>query len=364
MIAHDLNAVAFPKLTDEQMAGLERCSAAKLKRFRDGERLFQVGDRDFRFFVVKSGKVEIVDDSGDAPKTVTVLRPGEFTGDVAQLTGGPALVSAVARGDCEVYEVSPGALREIINLTRTWATSSCRRSSPGGSSCESLANSPGMRVIGSRYSRDTFRVRDFLAKNRVPFTWLDLEADPQVTQLLKQFGVSEADTPVVAWGRKLILRNPSDRELAEALGIRRPLEHTVYDLVVVGRRAGGAGRGGLWRLRGAEHASCWSARGRGARPAAACASRTTSASRPASPAANWPSARPLQANKFGARLAVPSPVTRLTFDGPVLRRCTSTAARRSTAKCLLIATGADYRRLDVEGCERFEGCGVYYAATP
>ena len=94
-------------------------------------------------------------------------------------------------------------------------------------------------MIGSRYSRDTFRVRDFLAKNRVPFTWLDLEADPQVKQLLKQFGLSEADTPVVAWGHKLLLRNPSNRELAEALGLRRPLEQTMYDLVVVG--AGPAG---------------------------------------------------------------------------------------------------------------------------
>ena len=94
-------------------------------------------------------------------------------------------------------------------------------------------------MIGSRYSQDTFRVRDFLAKNRVPFTWLDLEADPQVKQLLKQFGVTEADTPVVAWGHKLLLRNPSNRQLAEALGLRRPLEQTVYDLVVVG--AGPAG---------------------------------------------------------------------------------------------------------------------------
>ena len=97
--------------------------------------------------------------------------------------------------------------------TRTWATSSCRRSSPGGSCCASRGDFTGLRVIGSRYSQDTFRVRDFLAKNRVPFTWLDLESDPQVKQLLQQFGVSEADTPVVAWGNKLLLRNPSNSQL-------------------------------------------------------------------------------------------------------------------------------------------------------
>jgi len=97
----------------------------------------------------------------------------------------------------------------------------------------------GLRVIGSRYSPDTFRIRDFLARNRVPFTWLDLETEPEVGELLKQFGVSEADAPVVAWGHKLFLRNPSNQELAEALGLRHSLKNNLYDLVVVG--AGPAG---------------------------------------------------------------------------------------------------------------------------
>ena len=97
----------------------------------------------------------------------------------------------------------------------------------------------GLRVIGSRYSTDTFRVRDFLAKNRALFTWVDVETDPEVDQLLKQFGVTEADTPVVACAQLLLLRNPSNRQLADAIGIHQPLEQAVYDLVVVG--AGPAG---------------------------------------------------------------------------------------------------------------------------
>jgi thioredoxin reductase (NADPH) len=73
-----------------------------------------------------------------------------------------------------------------------------------------LANFIGLRVLGSRYSPDTFRVRDFLARNRVLFTWVDLESDPQVDRLLKEFGVTEADTPVVACAHMLPLRNPSN----------------------------------------------------------------------------------------------------------------------------------------------------------
>lgn len=239
MVAHDLHTVAFPKLDEAQMAALGRCPLTTLKRYRDGDKLFEAGARDFKFFVIKSGKVEIVDEAEETPKTVTIHGPSEFTGDVSQLTGSPSLFSGVARGDGEVYEVSPDALRQILNnhpdlgdlILQAFIARRHLLNEPG--------TFTGLRVIGSRYSRDTFRVRDFLAKNRVPFTWLDLEVDPQVDKLLKQFGLTEADTPVVAWGRKLLLRNPSNRELAEALGIRRPPERTMYDLVVVG--AGPAG---------------------------------------------------------------------------------------------------------------------------
>src|SRR5213082_1437787 len=199
-----------------------------------GDALFRAGDRDAMFFVIKSGELEIIDVTGDQPKTIRVQGPGEFTGDVGHLTGSPKVVNAIARSDCEVYEMSEADLRKVLNqdpqisdliLQAFIARRQLMRESP---------EFTGLRVIGSRYSRDTFRIRDFLSKNRVLFTWLDLEADPQVDQLLKRFGVSEAETPVVAWGRRLLMRNPSNRELAEALGIRQPLEHMVYDLVIVG----------------------------------------------------------------------------------------------------------------------------------
>jgi thioredoxin reductase (NADPH) len=119
------------------MAALGRCHKATLKRYRAGEKLFEAGECNCKFFVVKSGEVEIVDDSGETPKTVRVHGPGEFTGDVSQLTGGPALVSAVARTDCEVYEVSTEALREVLNNHPDLGDIIFRRSSPGASSSPS-----------------------------------------------------------------------------------------------------------------------------------------------------------------------------------------------------------------------------------
>src|ERR1700755_1276100 len=112
---HDLNAVAFPKLDEAQMNALARCGGGTLKRYASGRKLIEVGERGFKVFVVRHGQDGGLAESGDAPKPLAVLGPGEFTGDVSHLTGGPSLVSAVARGDCEVYEVSSEGVREIIN---------------------------------------------------------------------------------------------------------------------------------------------------------------------------------------------------------------------------------------------------------
>src|SRR4051794_863737 len=105
MAEQNLDAVAFPRLDEAQLASLGSCPLTALKRYRDGETLFEAGERNCWFFVIKSGEVEILDDSGEAPRTIVVLGPGQFTGEVGQLTGSPSFVRGVARGDCEAYEV-------------------------------------------------------------------------------------------------------------------------------------------------------------------------------------------------------------------------------------------------------------------
>ena len=361
MPEHDLQDAAFPKLNDAQMAALEHCGGAHLKRYQDGQKLIAVGERDFKFFVVKSGEIRIVDESDDPPRTIAILGPGEFTGDVSHLTGGPSLITAIARGDTKVYEVSAEGVREIINRFPQLGDVILQAFIARRQLLRESGRFTGLRVIGSRYSRDTHRIRDFLTRNRVPFTWLDLEDDPQVEQLLKQFGVSRADTPVVAWGHKLLLRNPSNRELAEALGIRRPIEQAVYDLAVVGAGPAGLAAAVYAASEGLnvivlERAGPGGQAGRSMRienylgfPTGITGSELAERA-------------VVQAGKFGARLPIPTPVVNLTFDNayPVLRLDDDETV---TAKCLLIATGADYRRLVAEGCEMFEGSGVYYAAT-
>ena len=362
MQKYDLRSVAFPTLSEAEMVSLDSCPLTVLKHYETGEKLFRAGDCDCNFFVVKSGEIEIVDESGDTSHVLAVLKPGEFTGEIAQMTGSPSLVEAIARRDSDVYELSPDAFRQLLNHHPELGDIVLQAFIARRQLLREPGNFTGLRVIGSRYSQDTFRIREFLAKNLAPFTWLDLEANPDVNALLKRLGLGEADTPVVALGQKLLLRNPSNRELADALGLRQRLEQTVYDLVIVG--AGPAGLaaavyGASEGLRTVvlEQAAPGGQAGRSMRienylgfptgiTGGELAERAT-----------------VQANKFGARLSIPSPVIGLTFENiySVLHLERNETVR---TRCLLIATGADYRLLQVEGCEKFEGRGVYYAATP
>jgi len=361
MNEQNLLSVAFPTLDESQIRKLASCTSAQAKSIPDGQALFSVGDYNINFFIVKAGEVEIIDHSGDEPKTITVHGPGGFTGDISHLTGLPAIVSGVARNGCEVYEMSGDTLRQVLNQCPTVSDIILQAFIARRQLLRESPNFTGLRVIGSRYSPDTFRVRDFLAKNRILFTWVDVETDPNVDRLLKQFGVTEADTPVVAFGSMMMLRNPSNLKLAEAIGIRQPLEARVYDLVVVGGGPAGlaaAVYGASEGLQTAvlEHTAPGGQAGSSMRienylgfPTGLTGSELAGRAI-------------LQANKFGVHLSVPTLVDRLAFEnGYTIVHLDG--GESVTAKCLLIATGADYRRLDVDGSARFEGTGVYYAAT-
>jgi thioredoxin reductase (NADPH) len=362
MVVHDLMQIAFPTLDASQLEELAQCSQAALQRHPDGTTLIEPGDRDFQFHVVKSGAIEIFDVSGDEPTTLVVHGPGNFSGDVNHLTGNPAIIRAVTKGPTELYALSSAALREMLSQCPDLSDIVLQAFIARRQLIRESGSFTGLRVLGSRYSQDTFRVRDFLAKNRVLYTWLDLDAEPDVESLLKQFGVAETDMPVIACAHQVLLRNPSNLEMAEALGLRRQLGQDVFDLAIVG--AGPAGLAaavygaseGLSTLLVDQTAAGGQA-GTSMRienylgfPTGITGSELTDRA-------------VLQANRFGARLSVPSSAASLAFDGrySVLKLANGETA---VAKCLLIATGAQYRRLEVDGCEALEGRGVYYAATP
>jgi thioredoxin reductase (NADPH) len=232
----DLNG-AFPRLNEQQLATLE--SLGERRRAGPGEVLFREGDPSCDFYAVASGAVAIIDGYGRPDEDVIgVHGAGRFLGELNALTGEAVFVTGVVSEESELIEVPVERLRQLVAqgsalgdlILRTYLI---RRSIL-------IGLGTGFRIIGSRYSPDTRRLREFATRNRLPHRFIDLETDQVAETLLRQLGVRPEDTPVVLWRGEHLLRNPSNADLAALIGLKVPVpSETLTDLVVVG--AGPAG---------------------------------------------------------------------------------------------------------------------------
>ena len=202
--------ILFPKLSQAQIVEIEK--RAELKSYQDGEVLYHTGTRNFSSYVVKSGEIEIVNRTDGESKIVTTIGSRQFTGDVALLTGNPAVVDAVAVGNCQVLEISNDNLRRLLQENSPISDIFVQAFIARKKRLDELPGFTGVRVIGSRFSSDTFRIRNFLAKNRVWFTWIDLESDREIDALLEKLEIAVDDTPVVTNGDLWLLKNPSNKK--------------------------------------------------------------------------------------------------------------------------------------------------------
>ena len=240
LVSRNQYPAAFPAFNTAQLQALG--PHARSQRYAPGEALFSVGERQFRFYVLKSGRIALIDRSatGDLRTLAIHEQAGEFIGDMANLAGNPARAGAVALGVTEVYEIDPEGLRRLLSENPALSDVILSGLIARQRILEDLEHFAGLRVIGSRFSYDTVRIREFLAKNRVLFTWTDTEEDPTTDRLLQRFGLQIEETPVLCWTGAALLRNPSNVALADLLGLRQPVEaKTLYDLVIIG--AGPAG---------------------------------------------------------------------------------------------------------------------------
>ena len=348
---------AFPRLNDDQRARL--LAVGELRKVVPGEVLFTDGDDSYDFFVVESGAVAIVRGLGDENHVIAVHGRHRFLGELNLLTGGRVYLSAVVRDAGEVIQVPIDNLRRLVADDEELSNMILRAFMARRSILIEVGG--GVRVIGSRYSLDARRLREFLARNRVPYHWVDLEEDEEAERSLRALGVEPADTPVVAGGQG-VLRDPSNAEVAEMLGLgARGAPPPLCDLVVVGGGPAGLSAALYGASEGLDTQAV---------DAVAFGGQASTSARienylgfPTGISGSELTARAsLQAKRFGARLMVPAEATALSRENGHFSIELNTG-EVVNGRTLIVATGARYRRLPVPRLEEFDGVGVYYAAT-
>jgi thioredoxin reductase (NADPH) len=349
---------AYPRLNDAQIELLERYG--QRRSTQRGDILFRAGRRSDEFFVLLSGQaVVLVDYPGD-PRVIRVHGPRRFLGELSVLTGQVEFVTSAINLPGEVLALGAERLRTLVARDSEFGELVLRAYLIRRSML--VGEGSGMLIIGSRFSPDTHRLRDFVARNRLPHRFLDVELDPAAEQLLERLDVPARDLPIVVLGGTVLLRNPANAHLAREVGLTatHPASNSC-DLVVVGAGPAGLAAGVYGASEGLSTVvlDCVATGGQ-----AATSSRIEnylgfpsgiSGSELAERAA-------IQAEKFGATMTVPGEATRLCREGGGYTVRVE-GGPDVTARSVVLAMGARYRKLDVPRLADFEMTSVYYAAT-
>jgi len=347
--------VLTPSEIDELMPfGRERAVTA-------GEVLFRPGDPSYDFVVVLSGEVEVVGTTTAGDVVVAVHGAGHFLGELNLLTGERPLLTARVTRPGRVLAIEHAELQRVMHVKAELSDKIFRTFVSRREQWRTSAGAEAIRIIGSRYSREALALRAFAVRFRVPHTWIDLEDVDDVDVLLADLGVRAADTPVVRLPT-VLLRRPSPGEFAEQLGLTfHPEPGHIFDLVVVG-----TGPAGL--------AAAVYGASEGLRTVAIDANVVGGQAGASSRIENYvgfptgisgedlAARAAIQALRLGAQINAPCDVTALRSERGFHALVLSDGSEIPT-RAVIIATGAQYRRLAVDDLERFEGAGVYYAAT-
>ena len=349
----------FPTLTSAQIRRIAAHGDAR--SIRRGELLVEAGERVVPFFVVLTGQVEIVRPFGSTEALVAVYGAGQFSGEVNMLSGRPALLRARVSEAGEVIELDRDRLLALVQtdseigelIMRAFII---RR-------VELIAHGLGdVVVLGSNHCSGTLRVKEFLIRNGHPHSYIDLDRDADVQEFLDRFHVSAADVPVVICRGEVVLRNPSNQQIADCLGFNDAIDQTqIRDLVIVG--AGPAG------LAAAVYAA---SEGLGVLvlETNAPGGQAGSSSKienylgfPTGISGQALAGRAYtQAQKFGAQVVIAKGAKRLVCERkPYVVEIDG--GLRVPGRAVIIATGAAYQKPSLENLSQFEGAGVYYGAT-
>lgn len=353
-------AQTFPKLSEEMVARVS--SYGEEEGLALGTPLFDRGQRNVEFFLVLQGSIEILElDLEGVPHTLRLLQARQFTGEMYLFNERQTLVSARAGPGTRVVRVHRPDFRRLVSsepdigelIMRAFIL---RRVG------FILHAYGGVELVGPAHGGDTLRIQQFMRRNAYPYRLLDTELDADADRFLRDFGLSESELPVVLLPGRVILRNPSIARLADALGLIEALDpEKLYDVAVVGAGPAGLAAAVYAASEGLSTIVLESTAPGG--QAGTSSKIENYLGFPTGISGQALAGRAQnQAQKFGARLAIARTATgldcarhpyRVTVDGQEFVR----------ARSVVVASGARYRKLELENCARFEGQGIHYAAT-
>ena len=348
----------YPTLEPGQLARI--AAVGRRRPVARGEVLVEAGAKTVRLFVVVTGRLDVVRPSA-VDEVVVSFGPGMFTGEATMLSGRRGLAQIRGGVDGEVIEVSRDDLLALIQSDSELSTMFMRAFILRRLELINR-NVSDVVVLGSPHCQGTLRVHEFLTRNGHPHTMLDLDHDTGVQELLDRFHVAAADVPVVITCGEVVLRNPTNRQLADALGFNDAINQTqVRDLVIVGAGPAGLAAAVYGASEGLDVLMV-EATAPGGQAGASSRIENDLGFPTGISGLDLAARAASQAQKFGAQLMIGTGARRLACE----RRPYALEigdGQRLPGRAVIIATGAEYRRLPIDGLARFEGAGVYYAAT-
>jgi len=357
--ALDANTQMFPILTEAQIRRV--LPHGKIRKVQPGDVLFEPGDTHVPFFVVLSGAMEIVQPDIKGERPITTHEAGHFTGEMSMISGRGALVRGRVTAPGEFVELSSEELRVLISrdaelsevIMRAFILRRLALLNAG------LGN---VILMGSRHSAKTLRLREFLGRNGHPYTYIDLDTDKTSQELLDRFHVRIEEIPVVVCFGERVLRNPSIQELADCLGFNASVDEAqVRDLIIVGAGPSGLAAAVYAASEGLDVLVIETAAPGG--QAGSSSKIENYLGFPTGVSGQELANRATtQALKFGAKMMIARSVSRLKCSKRPYEVVLEDG-RTLPARSVVISTGAQYNRPDIQNLSKFEGQGVYFGAT-
>jgi thioredoxin reductase (NADPH) len=355
----DRDAVASPKLSASELADV--ASFGSERPVAVGELLFEAGEASYDLFVILEGEVEILRSDGTDEVNVFGFGPANFVGELNLLTGQRRFLSARVTRAGRVLVIAQEEFRRLMRVRPALAEKMFSAFVARREILRSGQGAEAIRIIGSRYSPEAMSLRAFAEHSRLAHTWIDVEDAEDIDALLAGLDAQPQDIPVVVTPNGL-LRHPTTAEFAEALGLTfQPMPGYLFDLVVVGSGPAGLAASVYGASEGLSTV-CLDAVTVGGQAGSSSRIENYAGFPNGISGGDLTSRAAAQALRLGARLNAPCEVVGLrpegSFHAVVLRDGSEIPTR-----AVIVASGAQYQRLAVEDLERFEGAGVYYAAT-